>query len=471
MTAHSNAAGLALRAAGQDTGRRGDILAAAMTKGGDGNRRQLTLLSSATMLEESGPPRAGFYAVLAIFLFIIGGALWSAVVPVVTTSVAAGSVVPAGQVQTVQHLEGGIVQSVLVQEGDLVEVGQPLAQLNPVANNADLDQMMVRHAALSVEVERLRAQSMGLEPDFDAFIHDYPEIAFDQIAIYELWVDSLNGQSAILDSQLAQRELEVQTLEGRVESLEQQVNVVGRQLAMQQQLEAQGWGSRARRLEVESAYVRTVGELEEARGNILSAMQGVEEIRQQQTELELTQRNQSANELGRVATELAELDESIRRFEDRVERLAIRAPVRGVINLVAIGGGGGVLAPGATVAEIVPVDGVLEVEARLKPSDVGYVTVGQTAEIIIEGFDVSRYGMVPGRVVRVSASTFVDEEGQSYYKAIIALDETGVGEGVDRHEIVPGMQAQVSINIGEHSLLSYMVKPVYNALNSAFGER
>ena len=186
------------------------------------NQRQLALVSSTAVLEEGGPPRAGAFTAFAVLLMIVGGIAWAANTMVTNATMAPGSVTPSGTVIEVQHYEGGIVASVPVAEGDLVEEGQILMVLDPTADGADLQQMLARQAFLGIATERLRAEAAGREPDFDEFIHDWPDLVMNQIDILESGRASLEAEQAVLLSRVDQRVTDIDVYRAQVTSLEQQ---------------------------------------------------------------------------------------------------------------------------------------------------------------------------------------------------------------------------------------------------------
>ena len=182
-------------------------------------------------------------------------------------------------------------------------------------------------------------------------------------------------------------------------------------------------------------------------------------------------RTEATTELADVSAELAETREAVLRLEDRVARLQIAAPVRGVVNGIRVKSVGGVIAPGEVLMTIVPIEEEMVVEARIDPRDIGYLSVGQSARIIVNGFDFSRYGAIVGTVERLSAATFADEDGQPYYQARIVLARDYLEAGGKRHRILPGMTVRASITTGSQTLIAYLARPIYASLNAAFRER
>lgn len=460
----------ALRRSSATAARIGDA-ASAMRRPANSNQRQLALVSSSAVLEEGGPPRAGVLTAFAVLLMILGGIAWAANTTVTNATLAPGAVTPSGRVIQVQHFDGGIVAEVPVREGDLVEEGQLLMVLDPTDASAELQQMLARQAFLSVAVERLRGQVSGREPDFDSYIHDWPDLVMNQIDMLQSGMASLEAEEAILQSRVDQRLTEVEALRGQVESLEGQAAVVGEQLSVHQRLFQQGLGSRLTMLEAQREFARLNGELTQARTGLAGAEQAAEEARRAAVELELRYRSESIAELGETAAELAQVSEALIALQDRVARREVFAPARGIVNQLAATLPGQVVAPAQPIASIVPTDGGLLVEAQLPPADVGYVQIGQHAEISVDGFEMAQFGTIPGTVSYIAPTTVTTEDGTPYYRIFVEPESQSVGRDGNRHQLIPGMVVQASIHTGEQSMLAYLIRPVYRSLASAFGER
>lgn len=432
--------------------------------------RQLRLLSQSVILEEASPPRLLLFTILAVAALVAGAIGWSAVARVTSAAAATGQVVPAGAVHLVQHLEGGIVREILIQDGELVERGQPLMLLDGTASTAELDQLQVRIAVQSLKAERLRATVDGREPNFSA-APAYAELGADQLRVLEASRAAVADQRQVLATRIAQRKSEVQIRREQIRSLTKQLEVLEQEAKIRSELVAKGIGSRMEELDAQNRLARGRGDLAEARVAERQAQHATAEARGSLAEFETMLRTEATTELADVSAELAETREAVLRLEDRVARLQIAAPVRGVVNGIRVKSVGGVIAPGEVLMTIVPIEEEMVVEARIDPRDIGYLSVGQSARIIVNGFDFSRYGAIVGTVERLSAATFAGEDGQPYYQARIVLARDYLEAGGKRHRILPGMTVRASITTGSQTLIAYLARPIYASLNAAFRER
>ena len=155
----------------------------------------------------------------------------------------------------------------------------------------------------------------------------------------------------------------------------------------------------------------------------------------------------------------------------QVNRLEVRAPTNGVVKGLEVNTIGGVIRPGSRLMEIVPSGGELFAEVKVSPNDIGHIKIGYPVIIKVTSYDFSRYGSIDGKVTGLSATTFTNEQGQSFYKGVISLGKNYVGNVEGRNVILPGMIVNVDIITGTKSLLAYFLKPIHKALNSAFSER
>lgn len=430
--------------------------------------RRLTLPFA---LEEGRVPgivsRLLYVASIVIGAFIV----WASVAEIRELTIAAGQLRPVGSVHLVQHLEGGIVSEILVSDGEAVETGTALLRLQPIAAASDLAQLTVRAASLALQVERQTAALEGREPDFGALAQQYPDLARHQMNLHASERDSLAQQRRSLASRVVQKFAEVQAFQARLESLEAQLAIDREQLDMRQQLFDQRLLSRAHLLDGKREYESTNDDMIAVRGQLHSAQEASNEASINLLALDDEFVNRLNDERSRAAAELAELSEALAKQQDRVDRLLVRAPARGVVTGFTPKSIGEVIGPGDVVAEIVPMDSEIVAEVQIDPADIGHVSIGDVAEVKVTTFDFARFGAIEGTVRQISATTFQNEDGEPYYRAVIALGSDHVGSGGDRHPVLPGMVVNAEIVTGSKSFMRYLLKPIYRSLDVAFSER
>jgi HlyD family secretion protein/adhesin transport system membrane fusion protein len=410
--------------------------------------------------------RAAVWLAAAMIFLAVG---WAATTVVPQVAQGPGEIVPAGNVLTVQHLEGGIVARIHVREGDIVEARQKLVEIDPTGAVAERDQLASREASLRLQAERLRAFADGRV----ALLAERGEVGLsaDQAAIRRTQERARASQRAVLERPLAGRRADPEALLGQQQTLQRQIRITGEALDMRQRLTDQGLNSRITLLDVQREMNRVQGERSTVLVNIGRAREAIGEAEQRLVELDSRLSADAMRELGSVTSELRQVEEARVRLDDRVARTQVIAPVRGVVKELRVRTEGGVIPPGGVLLDLVPIGRELIVEARLQPSDIGQVRIGQDVAVKVSTYDFARFGSVPGKLTYLSPSTLVDPQGRAYYKALVALEKDHVGDDPKRNLVLPGMTVLADIKTDERTVLRYLLNPVYKALDSAFHEK
>ncbi|MCW9032710.1 MAG: HlyD family type I secretion periplasmic adaptor subunit [Rhodospirillales bacterium] len=433
--------------------------------------RQTKFLSQSVILEEGGNKalvRSALYFVSAVIVLFI---IWAIMVEVDEVSTGFGQVIPAGQVQTIQHLEGGIVKEILIEEGTLVKEGQVLITLSAASASAELEQMKARKASLELQAERYRAFGTGREPDFSFVSSNYKDLITDQISIHEIQKEARNSQNTVLFDQIEQRKAELSQLEEQRKTLNEQLAILEEERDMRENLFKKGLSSKILFFNVQRDVNQVKGDLAKLIGEKRRITNSLAEIRSRLIEADAKSREEALSSMGGVIGELAQVRESIAKLQDRSTRLEIRSPVDGIIKGLKIHTVGGVVAAGAILLEVVPMKEELVVESRINPRDVGHVHVGQKVQVKVTTFDFARYGGITGELKSISATTFADEKGDPYYKGLVMLDRNYVGFDPEKNKVLPGMTVQADVNTGKKTLIQYLLKPIYTSLSGSFHER
>lgn len=436
--------------------------------------RQMRFLAQSATLEEAGTPRLLRTAMFAVSGLVACAIVWAAVTKVDEVAVGAGQILPSSRVQVIQHLEGGIVREILVQDGARVKKGQILIRLDRAAATAELDQERAKETILSLQADRLEAfaNGKGWKPlRLEGKLARHRHLVADQLAILAQQRRERMSQREVIESQIRQREAELVVLSKTETSLVRQLEIVRESFQMRRRLLNQGVTSRADYLDIKRDLERTTGDLAAVRARTNKANAELKEANQKREELDQRLRKEALAERGKITAELAQVREKLKRLEDRVTRLEVRAPVEGYVKGLKINTEGGVIQPGQPIMEVVPVDRDLIVESRITTRDIGHVQIGQRAKIKIDTYDFARYGAVRGTLTSLSATTFQDDNGRPYYKGIIKLDRMYAGYNPKANPITPGMTVQAEVITGSKSVLSYLLKPIYTTLQSGFRER
>lgn len=422
-------------------------------------------------LEDGRPPGLRSAALHVISYTVMAGIVWAAIAEVREVATASGELAPAGKIQAVQHLEGGIVGAVLAKAGSMVREGDPIVSLMPKQVASDLDLLRGRLAWLELEEIRLAAEQSGAKPDFSRFAAAHPDLVAPQQAAHA--------------ANSAERIAALEALDRRIAALRAQLDAQARQIAtlnvelgthqeivdMQSVLADKGGTSRRAVLDVKVALQRATTSLAAATVQRAEVEADLSQALGERESTIAKARKDIADQRAKNMQQRAELAHQLEKISDRVDRLLVRAPVDGLVKDVTPKGPGSVIQPGQLVAEIVPKGQRLIAEVRIQPRDIGHVKAGDSAELEVTTYDVNLQGKIHGTVTDISASSFKSETGEPYFRGEISFDIAAQEEGIRRVTLMPGMIVEAHIITGSKSIMRYLLKPIYRSLDRGFSER
>lgn len=433
--------------------------------------RRTSYLAQSIHLEESSSPRLIRLTILLMAFAVAGAIAWAATARLDQVARADGEVIPSTNVTVLQHLEGGIIDQVLVRPGDIVESGETVIRMSATGAGSELRQLRTREAALSLRLERLYAQIQDRDPDFSPWSGTYRDLVAEQVELLSASRETRRNRMQLFEEQLKDQNIQLKTLLSQRGTIQESIKLVEEEERLRKELLEKGLTRRFTYLDVLRDLNRTRGQLVQLDGLISRTRQEIAEIEARRVSFESTNDTQALAEISQISAERAEVVESIRRFEDRVARLEITSPVRGVVQELAFTSPGAVVAPGAAVAQIVPIDDELVVEVLLNPKDVAFVSPGQAATVRVTAYDFAQFGGMPGKVERISPTTITTDTGASFYTVVIRLDHNHAGETPGEHLVLPGMIVQADIRTSDRTLLDYLAKPITRAFQVGFTER
>lgn len=434
-----------------------------------GERGQ-AMISASQLFDERRTSRFAVATVFALGTVLTAAVAWSAIMPLAEISTSEGEVVTSDAVRRVQHLEGGIVARVLVEEGEAVEKGRVLVELAPAIAETELSRLRTRLAGDRVRIDLLTGALTGNLPDPEDVADEHRDIVAAEIQALAARRESFESQTAVLRQQMAERQAELATLDVRQVTIGRQIELGEEKIAAQRTLEQSGNFPRLRIIDEERDLSRLTGERSETEAEKLRLQERIREAEARIAELRANFQADLASEISALTKEAAELELAISQARDRVGRLTVAAPVTGRVQDLQIRSDGGVIAPGATLMSIVPAAANLRVEAQISPADIGHVKPGQPVEVKVQTYDYSRFGKVEGRIEQISPTSFLDQAGRPFFKATIELAHAYVGED-DRLALSPGMTVTADIVTGERTLLDYLATPILKSLDSGLRER
>ena len=409
--------------------------------------------------------------------WIIGGAIGVLALvglgfPMETVVVAPGRVIPSDRVKSIQHLEGGIVSNVLVKEGEKVQQGQSLVEIDLGGSGLNFEELSARYAATQATRVRLMAESRGQPLKRESFAADIDESVFEgETGAYQARALEQRGVMAGAVSGLEQARSKQLEQQAKVKGLSDRLALMQKELEISEQLFSEKLVGQVEVLEKRRQAEGVRSELAVARQGVISANASITEAQAKMAEAEGRFRRRASDELATVERQFASLSEDLARARTQRSRTVVKAPSDGIVKGLRNSSPGWVVKPGESILEVVPDEDEIMVEARLNPNDRGFIEVGQPARVKITAYDYLRYGAVDGKVKLVAADADRDPaiaSGAPYYRLLISMSQSHVGR--DENRITPGMESEVDLRVGTDPFIWYILRPVLKLRREAFRE-
>ncbi|WP_299968946.1 HlyD family type I secretion periplasmic adaptor subunit [uncultured Roseobacter sp.] len=438
-----------------------------------GNRTEDTFVNDIAAGRTAVRSGGGWRLLLVIAAGLGGFIFWAATYEIEETARATGRVIPSQQVQVVQSLEGGIVRSIDVREGDMVAPGDLLMQIDDTRFDAERGELRERQAAIEAEAARLRAEAqsadaMTVAPELETRA---PLAVAAEREVFLSRREQLTRELEVLSAQLQQRRgelMEVKAGRARTDGI---IAPLQEEIALTQDMFDRGLVPQIELLRLQSRLAELTGDRAVSLASEPRLAAAITETENQMRTARSAYVLSARQRLAELQLDLAVIAEALRSAEDRVSRARLRAPVRGTINRINATTLGAVVQPGAALIEIVPSDDSLLIEADLGPRDIAFVRTGEPASVKISAYDYLVYGALQGQVQRIGADTITQEDGVEFFRVIVRTDKSYLGSDADPLPITPGMIATVDIQTGSRTVLSYLAKPILRARAEALRER
>ncbi|MCI0510104.1 adhesin transport system membrane fusion protein [Chromohalobacter marismortui] len=405
-----------------------------------------------------------------IFLAVVALLVWASFAEINEVTHGQGRVIPAQKLQRVQSLDGGMVEKILVQEGQNVAKGEVIMQIDPTRFVSDFRKNKVQAQALKARAEGLR--SLLTDTPFspsEELLADAPLAVSQERKVYESRLNELNQQKAVIRDRIRQREAELREARLRRDTASRELKMANEELQLTRPLLSSGAVSEVEVLRLEREVSRNRGERDQASAAIEGLEAAVEQSKSQLRELDAERRSKWRKDLAETLSEIAALNEASVGLKDRVQLADIRSPVKGVVQQLYINTVGGVIQPGEKVVDIIPTDDRLLVEARVAPRDIAFLSPGQDAIVKLTAYDYAVYGGLEAELESISADTITDDDDNTFYRVRVRTERGEINN--EKMDIIPGMTAQVDIMTGKRTVMEFLLKPVLRAWNNSLGER
>ncbi|WP_295008382.1 HlyD family type I secretion periplasmic adaptor subunit [Sulfurimonas sp.] len=411
--------------------------------------------------------------VIKIWLFTIAAFLiWASLAEVDEITRGDGDIIPYGQNKIIQNLEGGIVESILVEEGQIVKEGEVILKINNAKSVSTSRTNEMTYYELEAKRLRLYAEA-NLAPFTVPEVDD--EEFRSQIKLAQNLYNSNRTEFYAKDSsfinQIEQKKQAYKEARARVSSLQKSLEFVTQEIEMTEPMVKEGVKSRVDFLKLKREASAIENDIEAAKLSLPRLTSVIEEFRNKREESKQLFINTAKKELNEVIAEISRLKTQQIAYSDQVDRTMVKSPVEGIVQKLFVNTIGGVIKPGADLIEIVPTNQKLYLEVKIKPSDIAFIHPGAEAKVKVSAYDFTIHGGLIGKVVNISPDTITDSKDNTFYIIHVVTDKNYLGPKTSPLKIIPGMTANVDIITGKKSVMGYILKPILKSKQYVFSEK
>ena len=433
-----------------------------------------------TTLPAISRPRIGGPAILALIVVLIsfgGFGGWAAVAKLESAAVAPGTVMVESHRKTIQLLEPGIIKRILVKEGDVVQAGQVLVEMDETQARSTYQIVQGQHRLATARLARLQgelvdAEEMPVPPDLvrNASEPEVAEILTNQKNLFLARRDGYRGQISILERKVGQLREEIEAMGAQERAAAEQIRYIGQEMKGIDELVQRGLERRPRLLALQRANAELSGQRGRMQSSAAAARQTISQTELQMIDLKNTRRNDIVSQIEATQKELGSLAEQLVASADLLRRMKVLAPQDGTVVGIQVFTSGGVIKGGEPIMDIVPKQDLLVVDAQVRPTDIDAIRTGQHAEVSLLSYKRRVVPQVAGTVIGVSADLLTNQRtGEGYYTARIRIDAAEL-ERLEGVELYPGMPVDAFILTGSRTALDYMLSPITTGLRRTFRE-
>jgi hemolysin D len=467
----------------------------AMRRNSSRRANELAFLPAALEIAETPPSPVGRAIGATIILLFCVAVSWAWAGTIDIVAATTGKIVPSGRTKVIQPFETGVVRSIRVQDGQAVKTGDVLIELDPTVNAAERDHLHNDLLAEQLNIARLHAALAGADDPTAAFhppagagaalISAQRQLLLNQVTEHR-------ARMASLARQQAQKEAEQSTIVATIHKLEATIPVIQQRVDIRKTLMDKELGSKLTYFEILQLLVEQQEDLGVRKSHLREAEAAAAAIRETRDQAEAEYRRMLSDELAKAEQKANGLAQDLIKAEQKTKLQLLTSPVDGVVQQLTIHTVGGVVTPAQALLAVVPSDSRLEIEAMISNRDIGFVHAGQEAEIKIDTFSFTRYGLLHGTVLTVSQDAVIrdrrqdraddralgtqndtsEPKGQELnYSARISLDRTRMQIDDRVVDLSPGMAATVEIKTGSRTILSYLLSPLLRYRQETLHER
>ncbi|MGR5269529.1 HlyD family type I secretion periplasmic adaptor subunit [Vibrio astriarenae] len=381
-----------------------------------------------------------------------------------------GELLLDSDIEKVQHLEGGILEELLVQKGDLVYEGQPIAQLKALERNTQLDTVNTEIVQLELDIIRYQSLLAMQEPNFSQYESSFSEFVATNRNTWRQEFNKNLSNEQLISHDIDHKKALISSMKKRRKSSVNQLKLIRKQLDIKETLYKEEMASYVDVLNVqvqESNMVREIENLDESLMN--------EDFQLQKLAKQLTDLVENRNSEYQAQIIQARKDIRIKQLQqpqhsDKVDRLTVYSPIDGVVDKVHFNFKSAIVPPGESIADIAPLNNTLHGEAKIPRKEMGFVEVGQQVKVKFDTYNFAKYGFIQGTITSISRSSYEEEDTQ-FYLAAIELEKNFLERSGAKYNLSPFMEFTADVKTGSRRVIEYAAKPVMSAIEDAFDER
>ena len=375
-------------------------------------------------------------------------------------SLADGKIIPQGRIKYVQHLEGGIVEEILISEGEKVEINQPLVVLSKEKASSEFEEINSRLKSIDLSILRVNSE---INSDNSIEIPENINNLFDE-ELVKSENELFQSRRKAINSEIKSKKASIDKANKNLKNLKKRLKIVKEQEDISQKLLEVEATNRLKHLEILRERQEVEGSIDEQQSIIDLSKNDLEKVQNNYIE-ELN------IELSQYRKEKEELNKRIQKYSDSLNRTVLKSPVSGTVKLVSVNSKGAIVAPGVTVVEIVPENEKLIIEAKLPLSEIGYVKKNLEAKIRLNTPECSRFRSIKGKVVFVGADRISSKDEEGFYLVKVETSENSFARKNEEYKLLSGVPVMVGIITGKRSFMDYFLTPFMTGASFALSER
>ncbi len=458
-----------------------EIAAESLRMEHDQKKRRLSIdqkdfLPAELEILESPPSPAGRWTMALICLFFVIALAWSVIGKIDVVASATGKIVPIGQSKTVQSLESGLVTKIYVKNGAAVKQGDPLLELDPTNNTADIARLAsdLRKAQLIVIRNSWLMDRINEKP-FDELVFEMQISEADKLTQMQLAISQLkeyNAAREALKEQIIEQQHELKLIRSQLDKLTLTLPLLEEQVQGLQELSGEGVASRFQYLAKNEELISRRHDLSIEKDRLEKTSAAIRALEKQKNQLEESKKSKLIEEIAEAQNQVIAYEQELVKAQKTQDLLVIRAPIDGVVQQLAIHTLGGVIRSSDALMKIVPEDQSLQVEAVVLNKDIGFVREGLPVEIKLEAFPFTKYGVLHGEVVSIDREAVQDDNFGLVYPARISFKERAINiSDIESVPVSPGMGLTAEIKIGQRRLVEFVLSPLFRYKQESLRER